>query len=599
MRIEKLPHAAAEAYNRVHDLGNMARQRIAKRLVLSTGSPQILEFQCPKCAKRLKAGVAFAGRRVRCPQCSEAVRVPEVATRPEPTPERSADKVQELIQDISIVPIVGVDDWLSLDAPVLENPGGDASEVAPKKKPTFVPGASPAANKPAGSKPAASIPASPKQTEVQAAGATNEAPRRSLFDDDLPDLAALDASPAKPHSVTDIFQLEGLDDLVPKTQPVRPTPRSAPPPKPLGNDYRITCRTCGTPMFVKLDRVGKKVTCSDCHSSFVIPPPPPGWSPIKLKTEVEDDGFDVPLAAPELAQSGNTLDSQRTSANEYLDKAKQSIDDEEMDSLYQGDFDTIGFMNRTFGFLTDPTAIGQMVLYGFLFAGVFALAQFSKTKVDGGGFEGGGYLLVLFILTTVISIIVSLPMLSSGLALLESVANHQRRVAEWPSFNIFDNFGEILVILFSLVGSLLPGMLVGGVIGRSGGAEWLMLTGMMGTCFLLFPVLMLSMLDNGSPMQPISGAVITSIPQVPEAWGGYYLKTLVAFSSVMVMWFLLLTRSNPVMAAFAGFLVPWLLFFTCQQIGTLADAIAEHLSFDFSPPDSSKDKEKDAEEEAE
>jgi len=412
----------------------------------------------------------------------------------------------------------------------------------------------------------------------------------------LPDLAELEAAPAKQHNVTDIFQLEGLDDLVPSSQPVRSaqwpsqsTPQ--PQPKPVENNYRLTCRTCGTPMFLKLDRVGKKVSCPDCHSSFVVPPPPAGWSPIKKKIEVEDDGFDVPLSAPEVAQSSNTLDSERTAASEYLDKARQTIDDEELDSLYQGDFDTIGFMRRTFGFLADPTAVGQMVLYGFLFSGVFALAQFSKTKVDGGGFEGGGYLLVLFILTTVISIIVSLPMLSAGLALLESVANHQPRVAEWPSFNVFDNFGEILVILFSLLGSLLPGMLVGGLIGRSGGAEWLILTGMMGTCFLLFPVLLLSMLDNGSPLQPFSGAVLTSIPQVPEAWGGYYLKTMFAYSSVMLFWFILLGR-NPVMSAIAGFTVPWLLFFTCQQTGTLADAIAEHLSFDFGPPDK-KDKDTD------
>ncbi len=528
---------------------------------MSTGSPQILEFQCPKCSKKLKAGVAFAGKRVRCPQCSEPVRVPELVV-PEISPEQFLEnKVEQ---------IVGVDDWLSLDAPVLEK-SPDAPVEGKPKKPTFVPSAnSPVPKTPAPKPaPAASNPASTQPPPVNSAKgeepptgtSTNEnAPKRSLFDDDLPDLAELDSTPPRAHSVTDIFQLEGLDDLVPKSRPVsKPQAMGSPqwpsaaakPPKPAENDYRVTCRTCGTPMFLKLDRVGKKVSCSDCHSSFIVPPPPAGWSPTKKTIEIEDDGFDVPLSAPEVAQSANTLDSQRTAATEYLDKARQTIDDEELDSLYQGDFDTIGFMYRTFGFLTDPTAVGQMVLYGFVFSAVFALAQFSKTKVDGGGFEGGGYLLVLFILTTVISIIVALPMLSAGLALLESVANHQRRVAEWPSFNVFDNFGEILVILFALLGSLLPGMLVGGLIGRSGGAEWLILTGMMGTCFLLFPVLLLSMLDNGSPLQPFSGAVITSIPQVPEAWGGYYLKSLIAYSSVMLLWFILLGR-NPIMSAIAG-----------------------------------------------
>ncbi len=544
------------------------RYRFVKRPDLSTGSPKIIEFQCPGCAKRLKAGVGFAGKRVKCPQCSSPVQVPDL---PEET-------------------IAVVDDWLRLDAPVLE----DSTPLATK----------PAIPMPPRSAIASLSDAARSDTEgsqksISGGGqGVSDAPPRSMFDDDLPDLAALAASPAKPHSVTDIFQLEGLDDLVAASPPPRPA-KATPPQEPKSSevDYRVTCRTCGSPMFLKLDRVGKKVTCVDCHSSFVVPPPPANWSPTKKKVEVQDDGFDMPLKAPEAPQSANTLESQRVSASEYLDKAKQELDDDEIDDLYRGEFDTIGFMNRTFGFLTDPSVLGLLVLYGFMFAGVFAVAQFSKTKVDEGGFEGGGYLLVLFILVSVVSAIVAMPMLSAGLTLLESVANRQRRVEDWPSFNVFDNFGEIMFVLIALTGSLLPGMLVGGLIGRSGGAEWLILTGMMGTCFLLFPVLLLSMLDNGSPFQPISGSVVTSISKVPDAWGGYYLKTGMAFGAMTVICYVLLGRSA-LLSAIVGFLVPWLLFFVCQQMGSLADAISEHLSFDFAPPEPKDAKNKDSEEDA-
>lgn len=559
---------------------------------MSTGSPQIIEFQCPGCAKRLKAGPTFSGKRVKCPQCGNPVQVPELPPK-----------------------IAIEDDWLSLDAPVLE----DSTKLPTKP---FVPkhsplpsDAKPAAAKPAAPKPAAAKPTDAKRPVAASADEQAAAPelrlareqsaakpaaepaaepalRKSMFDDDLPDLAELESTNKKPHSVTDIFQLEGLDDLVASAPPARPVKPPPPPePKPSEIDYRIVCRTCGTAMHVKLDRVGKKVNCSDCHSTFVVPPPPPGWQSKKKKIEIQDDGFDMPLAAPAVPQSANTLDSQRTSASEYLDKAKQELDDDEIENLYQGDFDTIGFMNRTFGFLMDPSALGLLVLYGFMSSALFAVAQFSKTKVDGGGFEGGGYLLVLFILVSVFAAIISMPMLSAGLALLEAVANRQRRVEEWPSFNVFDNFGEIMVVLIALVGSLLPGMLVGGLVGRSGGAEWLILTGMMGTCFLLFPVLLLSMLDNGSPFQPISGAVITSIPQVPEAWGGYYLKTAMAFGATTVMCYIMLGRSA-LLSAIVGFFIPVLLFFVCQQLGSLADAISEHLSFDFSPPEPKAGKDK-------
>ncbi len=555
---------------------------------MSTGSPQVIEFQCPGCAKRLKAGPTFAGKRVKCPQCGNPVQVPPQV--PVQVPEPPAK-------------IALPDDWLSLDAPVLE----DSSKLptkpfVPKHQPAAAarPVAKPAVN-PNGEEQAAAPKKVASSKETDLSKAAEDVPvRRSVFDDELPDLAELDASSRKPHSVADIFQLEGLDDLVAAAPPLRPTKPPPPPaPKPSEIDYRIACRTCGTAMHVKLDRVGKKVNCPDCHSSFTVPPPPAGWSSTKKKVEIQDDGVEMPLAAYDLPQSANTLDSQRTVASEYLDKAKRELDDDEIDNLYQGDFDTIGFMNRTFGFLMDPSALGLLVLYGFMSAGLFALTQFSKTKVDGGGFEGGGYLLVLFILVSVFSAIIAMPMLSAGLALLESVANRQRRVEEWPSFNVFDNFGEIMVILIALVGSLLPGMLVGGLIGRSGGAEWLILTGMMGTCFVLFPVLLLSMLDNGSPFQPISGAVITSISQVPEAWGGYYLKTAMAFAATTVLCYILLGRSV-MLSAVVGFFLPCLLFFVCQQMGALADAISEHLSFEFAPaePKDKDDKKADSKEAA-
>ncbi len=551
-------------------------------LDLSTGKSQTLEFQCPKCAKRLKVGLHVAGRKVKCPQCGQTVRMPGI-----PAANTAAEKA------------ANADDWLSLEEPlIVANPTQPATRA--NVRPTLISAPKQPAIEPAAAAKNSNNSATPRSVDTSPSTHVNKnildadvpknvktpepdptaSTRRSVFDDDLPDLVELEAAPQK-SAVVDIFQLEGLDDLV-SSSPLNST-KLEPFEEETNSEFRISCKVCGTPQYVKLDRVGKKTNCTDCHSSFTIPPPPPGWSPHKKKIVLLDDGIDVPLAPPEVLQSHNTLESQRTSASEYLANAKKELDDDEIDDLYQGEFDTAGFMQRTFGFVTDPGAISQVVLYGLMFAGLFALAQFSKNKIAAGGTEGSGYLLVFFILVGLIGVLVSMPMLSSGLTLLESVANRQRRVIEWPGFNLFDNFGEVLVILFALGGSLLPGMLVGGLIGRSGGAEWLTLTGMMGTCFMLFPILLLSMLDNGSIVQPISSSVIVSIGQVAEAWGGYYLKTMVAFGAVMVSWYLLLGHS-PFAAALAGFLLPGLLFFTCQQVGALADAIAEHLSFEFTPP---------------
>lgn len=418
---------------------------------------------------------------------------------------------------------------------------------------------------------------SPKSTPNNSTPNNSTDSKRSVFDDDLPELSGLDDKP-KPAPMVDLLQLDGLEQLVDSKRPLPMADEY----EEAETSYRFSCKTCGTPQYASLDRVGKKVTCPDCHSNFVVPPPPPGWSSRKKKIVLSQEGVDVPLAPIEVDHHHNTLESERAAANDYLSKAKRSIEDDELEDLYEGHFDTKGFFHRTLGFMIDPNAVVLMCVYGLMFGGLFGLAKFSTTKIAAGGMEGAGYLLVLIIGVALVAILVAMPMLASGLALLESVANREPRVREWPGFNLFDNIGDLLVIAFALAGSFLPGMLVGGLIGRSGGAAWLIMTGMMMTCFALFPILLLSMLDNGSLFQPISGAVVRSIGQVAEAWGGYYLKSLAAFGTVTLLWYILLGQ-NTLTAALAGMLVPWLLFFTCQQIGALADAIAEHLSFDFTP----------------
>ncbi len=568
---------------------------------MSAGNPQPLEFLCPKCGKRLKANSSVAGRRVKCPQCAHVVRVPGM----------TADKAS------------ADEEWLSLE-PV---------PAPPNTKPTASPaGRSSAAVRPsAPSSPAPSsantgTPATPKSNrlapqptkindpktvepqivakhlaelnldELRLSPLDEPAPptvksqpaspparpkpassiKRSSFEDDLPDLASLDEQ-VRPIPIPSLLDLEGLDQLA-KTAPSAYQDDEASDTE----DYRVTCKTCGTPQYVSLDRVGSKVNCPDCFTNFVVPPPPPGWSRRKKRVVLEDNAPDVPLAPIEVEHHQNTLEAERVAATEYLHKAQKALDDEELEDLYKGHYDTAGFFQRTFGFMRDPNMLLLLVVFGFVFAGLFGLANYCSDKIAIGGFEGAGHLLVLFIGVGLIASIITLPMLASGLALIESVANQQSRVNELPGFNVFDNFGEIILIFFALAASLLPGVLVGGIIGKSGGAEWMILTGMMLTCFATFPVFLLSMLDNGSIFAPLSGDVVKSITQVPEAWGAYYLKNMMAYSFVTVCWYVLLGR-GVVASGIGGLLLPWLLFFTCQQMGTLANQIAEHLSFYFTP----------------
>lgn len=433
----------------------------------------------------------------------------------------------------------------------------------------------------------------------------------SIFDDDLPELEAIVNPPPRRAAVPSPLDLEFPDELGNRQTTNRPSPPPRPgsrtttppassPKSPASRseattggsklkslldsaeeelkEYRVLCRVCGTAQYVPKSAQGMKIKCPDCHSSFKAPPPQvKDRGPTKVLLSEED----VPLVATEYSQVQAETENQRVRTNAILDKAKRELSDDDIDNLYSGDFDTAGFIQRTLGFVFDPIAMAFVIGYGIVFGLVFALGQYGLMNANSG--FGRGALLIGMIGAPLLGILFGMPMLSSGLALLESVANRQTRVTDWPGFNVFDHFGDLMALLAALLGSALPGVLFSVVVfGDGNGAGRMQLACSMVTVYLLFPVVLLSILDNGSLFQPVSPAVLSSFKPAAEAWGAYYLKTLLAFGGAMVAWFVLLSPENsPMVVGMGGFLVSPLVFFTFQQLGALADAISEHLSIAF------------------
>jgi DNA-directed RNA polymerase subunit RPC12/RpoP len=601
---------------------------------------EVLEFLCPKCSKKLKAGPAFAGRRVKCPSCSQPVNVPDVPLQDGQT---NSVKAKQVPASPTAGPIAGPplierkqpapaeDLWLSLDVPAIDNAQARETAAAdakakkaaaqtmknrvrnesspddaiatppiPRSRRQASEAALAATDSPVSGGfddeefSLAPVDSNPKRAATKPAATPAEVGKPSLFDDDLPELAELEQVPTS--KVSTSYGLDDLGDL----DALIPTPvqndafldeaMNSPPPLPnllqpdtTDHEYRILCKTCGTPQYVRLSARGMKIKCPDCFSSFKVPDPPADWSP-KKKSKLQATGEEMPLQQASQERQAEETRARRDKTSAMLAKAEQEISDGDLEKLYDMDFDTAGFLRRTFGFLTDPVAISFMIGYGIVFAIVFGLAQYGLNNKDNG--FGKGALLIGMIGAPLLGILFGLPMLSSALALLESVANRQKKVVDWPGFNIFDNFGDLMAIAASLLGAMLPGFLVGLWLGGdSDGAGRIQIAGMMLTTFLLFPVFMLSILDNGSLFQPISTSVVSSFGKAAEAWAGYFFKTMLAFGLTVLLWLLLLgDGKSPILAAMAGFLVAPLVFFTFQQLGSLAEAIAEHLSFEFTAP---------------
>ncbi len=637
----------------------------------------VFEFHCPQCQHRLKASLSVVGRRGKCPKCQQSFAVPSLPKASEPKPVEEDDWSR--LGAPAIADLSARQEWVEANRATKErqrlaqinkqqqrrqstagttSTPTDQEQVRELKGTGHRPQAgaedhdhdhdgfrlapletrgrtAPAqsapvhsSSQPTGelrSRPTTNASASqPQRTQSNAhnaAGAHHAAnqasPRRSIFDEDLPELAQLqpNSKPSKQenellaeHAGVAPHELSSLDDLVPdlgapptshrpsrsssgsngRSSSTTPIPKVDKDP-----EYRITCNACGTAQYVRMSQKGKSIKCPDCYLQFKIPGPPLGWKPVAEKSSPPTDER-RPSNSSDGLQPSESQERQRDRTARMLEQAQQQVTDDDLERLYDTDFDTANFLQRTFGFLKDPVALAHVIGYAIVFAGIFAVAQFAVLYQDTR--LGRSALLAIAIGAPAIGILFSMPMLSSCIALIESVANRQRRVADWPGFNLLENAGDVAAISSALLGAMMPGFLLGSWLGGEGeGSGRIQIAGMMLSSFALFPVFLLSMLDNGSVFAPWSNSIFRSFTEATEAWGGYFLKTLIAFAIVLLLWLLLLGAGKPIaMAACAGSLFPPLVYFTCQQIGALADSIGEHLSIELghsSEPDSDQEAE--------
>lgn len=399
----------------------------------------------------------------------------------------------------------------------------------------------------------------------------------SLFDEDLPEL--LDTSVSEPAFSLPGIDLEGLAAELGDASPLdrtgtRNRKESADSEE---HSYRVSCPNCTTMQYVPLSAQGSMLKCPDCLIKFKVVPPPANWRPSSIHARHKSLNEARPLDREEEIIEIDKRRQQRTEA--MLKQAEDELEKEEKEGQTLGtDFDTTGFVRQTFGFLFDPIALGVVLGYGLAFALIFAMIQYGLSAEQGNL----GRAAALFFLLTgpLLGILFTLPMVSAALAQLESVANRESRVIDWPGFNVFENLADSLGVASALAAAAIPGFIIASWLAGDGeGSGRIQIAGVMMTTLVLFPIFLLSVLDNGSMLQLISSDVIRSLREVTEAWAGYYLKTLIVFATTMIFWLLLLGEGKPAfLAALAGAMLPALVFFTFQQLGGLAGTIGENLS---------------------
>lgn len=430
---------------------------------------------------------------------------------------------------------------------------------------------------------------------------------RSVFDDDLPDLAPLPPSAAtpkanpkatakptpasaqKPASAQGTPGAKGSQGSSASSLPPTLPAASKPPASKPDLEYSIGCQVCKSILSVQASQVGKQIRCPDCHSMVKVPPPP-------IKKPVQSTPIDQ-LASVDLApvEGTNPRSASGTSLNTkaMLNKASKEIerDREEIEAVSRA-FDSKEWLSRTFGFLSDSRVVLSLVLLGLATALCFYIGSTygdllvthnanrvarRLTRTIATTPEQTSTMLYRFV-TGLVNLLITLPIIATfilAVAIIPKAANRLKRIDPWPLMSHLRQYAAPAGVaaavwyLAHLIGHTLSmplAILKMPVSIQEAFAEFVP--------WLILPVVYLSMLESQSHQQPFSQSIYRSIAAKPDAWGAMYMQTGIGFVLYFVCTQIGILQGTAFFAV-AGFFFPWFICFLANQYGVLAGRVSD------------------------
>jgi DNA-directed RNA polymerase subunit RPC12/RpoP len=339
---------------------------------------------------------------------------------------------------------------------------------------------------------------------------------------------------------------------------------------------RVVCGRCHTMMYAPEDQAGRKIMCPDCGLSCVVPPPPPR----RRETDVMASADDVyRLAQPYRMQP---QDAPPLPTSLPPPPPPPPVSEPREPARTESRFDLCGerpvlprhpFLTGTFTFPFYPGALTRTaalaiwpMLTVVLCAGSFQLSN----SGDPGGMFAGGITLAI----TLIMIIIWFTFASAcSLAVVRDTASGCDDIHNWPDMAFVDWILEPLYLFIALCACLLA---IGAISPLLKRCDLPIETVAPTALFFLFPIVLLSMLENESPLGVISWPVCRTFWASFWGWAGFYLTTaaLVAASAALVAAALAAGMVVGTIVTGAVESVAWLIYF--RLLGRLAWYCTEH-----------------------
>ncbi len=187
----------------------------------------------------------------------------------------------------------------------------------------------------------------------------------------------------------------------------------------------------------------------------------------------------------------------------------------------------------------------------------------------------GGKLATVFLVLNIFAMLFMVVFsLSCGVAIMVATSNNLRRVQAWPISEPAEAIGYLMVVLAAVFIAGLPGFFVG-----LASFHGLTQVGfILVSLHILFPVVIMSMLDNNSVFGPISNDVLTSIKRIPESWMAFYITTGLLLTGLFVVLLVTSLMGSFVGAILRNLVIVFVIFLYMRILGRLGREVGTAIN---------------------
>jgi hypothetical protein len=180
------------------------------------------------------------------------------------------------------------------------------------------------------------------------------------------------------------------------------------------------------------------------------------------------------------------------------------------------------FSPQTLLFILQPAIIGRFVaLTGLVLGEIYAMSQVPQLLQSDNAASvliGFGIYLLAFLPGVFCFLLAAM----FCFTIVQDTANGQDKIESWPEFSMFSWFESALFFGAAIFLAGLPGSLLSGTLSAVGVSFWVsfwisplvLLTSLV----IFFPPILISMLESGSVMEPMSAAMLHSFSPLRKFW---------------------------------------------------------------------------------